>query len=101
MRSRMRPAFTLIEVLFAVLILAIGLLGIGSIFPAVIRQQREASDRINATVVTSAIQSDLLAEGGLLRALQIQDIGNGLMGQNVAAGPLFDTGDQEDRRAHV
>jgi prepilin-type N-terminal cleavage/methylation domain-containing protein len=37
-----RPAFSLIEILIAVLVLALGLLGLGAVFPAVIAQQRGA-----------------------------------------------------------
>lgn len=37
-------AFTLVEVLFAVLILGIALLGLGAFFPTVIRQQQTAAD---------------------------------------------------------
>ena len=37
-------AFTLVEVLMAVLILAIGLLGLGAVLPMVVRQQRDSAD---------------------------------------------------------
>ncbi len=46
--------FSLIEVLFAVLILGIALLGLGAFFPSVIKQQRTASD---ATFGVLAAQS--------------------------------------------
>jgi prepilin-type N-terminal cleavage/methylation domain-containing protein len=41
---RARGGFTLIEVLMAVLVLGIGLLGLASVLPAVLRQQRVAAD---------------------------------------------------------
>lgn len=43
-RTRARgPAFSLVEVLVAVLVLALGLLGLGAVFPTVLRQQRIAT----------------------------------------------------------
>ncbi|MFN8817203.1 MAG: prepilin-type N-terminal cleavage/methylation domain-containing protein [bacterium] len=44
LKVRTRAGFSLVEVLFAVLILGIALLGIGAMFPAVIREQRLAND---------------------------------------------------------
>ena len=38
--------FSLIEVLIAVLVLGVGLLGLASVFPVVISQQRDATDVI-------------------------------------------------------
>lgn len=43
-------AFSLIEVLMAVLILALGLLGLGAIMPAVVRQQRVGADQVYGTL---------------------------------------------------
>lgn len=57
--ARPPSAFTLIEVLIAVLILALGLLGIGAIFPAVIRAQREANDATLGTVALEAAKAYL------------------------------------------
>jgi prepilin-type N-terminal cleavage/methylation domain-containing protein len=39
-----RHAFSLVEVLVAVLVLALGLLGLGAVFPTVLRQQRIATE---------------------------------------------------------
>ncbi len=51
----MRRAFTLIEVLIGVLILALGLLGLGAIIPVVVREQRAAADAgLGVTVANSA-----------------------------------------------
>ncbi len=50
----MQPGFTLIEVLIAILILAIGMLGLGAIFPAVIVEQRNAFAVIEGENVASS-----------------------------------------------
>ena len=48
--------FTLIEVLIAILVLAIGMLGLGAIFPAVIIEQRDAFEVIEGANVASSAQ---------------------------------------------
>lgn len=44
-------AFSLIEVLIGVLILALGLLGLAAVFPVVVRQQRTAADQTQGLIV--------------------------------------------------
>jgi len=58
-RRRMQRAFTLVEVLIAVLVLSLGLLGLAAIFPAVIAQQRNAVDRTQGAVVAKVVQQSL------------------------------------------
>ena len=55
--DRSRHAFTLIEVLIAILVLAIGMLGLGAIFPAVIIEQRNAFEVIEGANVASAAEA--------------------------------------------
>lgn len=63
----MRRGFTLIEVLIGTIVLGLGLLGLAAVFPAVVIQQRSASDAVQAdSVAESAVRlltsrSDLMA----------------------------------------
>lgn len=61
------PAFTLIEVLMAVFILALGLLGIGALFPAVISLQRAGADATFGTLSGQSAQSYLAGHSYLPR----------------------------------
>jgi len=54
-------AFTLIEILIAIVILAIGLLGLGVVFPVVIRQQRLALEAVSAEAAMGQIEAQLRA----------------------------------------
>ena len=51
-RAASRRAFTLVEVLIAAIILAIGLVGLAAVFPAVITQQQAANDLTTAVSVS-------------------------------------------------
>jgi prepilin-type N-terminal cleavage/methylation domain-containing protein len=48
-------AFSLIEILVSILILALGLLGLGALFPAVIREQRAAGDAVQGVIAANNI----------------------------------------------
>lgn len=55
-------AFTLVEVLMAVLILGIGLLGLGAILPVVVNQQRQSSEKTFATLAQSSVEGYLFTD---------------------------------------
>lgn len=57
-----RRAFSLVEVLIAITVLALGLLGLASIFPVVISQQRDAQSRLQAPAAIDGIRTQLLAD---------------------------------------
>jgi hypothetical protein len=52
-------AFSLVEVLVAVLVLALGLLGLGAVFPVVVRQQRIATETTLGVSAMEAVASIL------------------------------------------
>lgn len=52
-RNTAAAAFSLIEILISVLILALGLLGLGALFPVVLREQRIGTDNIRGVLVTN------------------------------------------------
>lgn len=60
--SLQNRAFSLIEVLIAVLVLALGLLGLGAVFPAVIAEQRRSFDSITGEGVAQ-VAADMLSRG--------------------------------------
>lgn len=59
-------AFTLVEVLLGIIILAIGLLGLASVFPLVVRQQRTAQDGVIGVTAAGAAESFLTQHRGYL-----------------------------------
>ncbi|MFN9951596.1 MAG: prepilin-type N-terminal cleavage/methylation domain-containing protein, partial [bacterium] len=52
-------AFTLIEVLLGVLILGLGLLGLASVFPLVVKQQRAAQDVVRGVAAAGGAEAVL------------------------------------------
>lgn len=89
-------AFTLIEVLIGIIVLGLGLLGLAAVFPAVVIQQRQASDAIEGETLIESSKAYLRSSmtmtartvqvfdppppqgvPGLLRAIrQVQYVGN-------------------------
>lgn len=62
-QARALAAFSLIEVLISVLVLALGLLGLGAMFPVIIRQQRQATDATLGTMAANAARLELENNG--------------------------------------
>lgn len=58
-RSTGPGGFSLIEILISILILALGLLGLGALFPVVIREQRSGTDAINGVIGSNAARATL------------------------------------------
>lgn len=54
---RTAAGFSLIEILIAIIILALGLLGIGAVFPVVIREQKNSQDRIFSTLAEANVRA--------------------------------------------
>lgn len=68
-RGRALMAFTLIEVLMSIFVLALGLLGLGALIPGIIREQRVASDRTLGVVVANDARAYLSARADIRRLL--------------------------------
>lgn len=81
--------FTLIEVLIAILVLAIGMLGLGAIFPAVIAEQRDAFGAIEGANVASSAEGLISNREFIDFALLTQGFGRP-GNQNVADGDPVD-----------
>lgn len=62
--SLIAAGFSLVEVLLAVLVLGLGLLGLAAVFPVVISQQRQAGETIAATGVAANVEALLLDGSG-------------------------------------
>lgn len=65
-----RRGFSLIEVLIAVVVLALGLLGVGAVFPVVIRSQRQSQDVIMGKVASRAATAYILGRKDLVASLR-------------------------------
>jgi type II secretory pathway pseudopilin PulG len=53
------PSFTLVEILISIIILALGMLGLGVLFPVVIREQRIGSDTTTGIAVANSARAIL------------------------------------------
>ncbi|MBL9001659.1 MAG: prepilin-type N-terminal cleavage/methylation domain-containing protein [Phycisphaerae bacterium] len=65
--------FSLIEVLISIFVLALGLLGVAAVFPAVIRQQRAATDNIQGISIQRSVEQVLLSHQQLAQS-NIRDL---------------------------
>ena len=70
--------FTLIEVLIAILILALGILGLGAVFPVVIAQQRDAVQTVDGEGIASMIEAILGSSGEVIDFSPKDLLGNDL-----------------------
>jgi hypothetical protein len=75
-RSLVR-AFSLIEVLFAVFILALGLLGLGAMIPVVIREQKQSADATMGLIVANSAETYLKNRPDLNRRFDHMNTGMG------------------------
>lgn len=58
---RGRGGFTLIEVLIGIIVLGLGLLGLASVFPAVVVQQKQAADAVQGDSTAKSVEALLRA----------------------------------------
>lgn len=80
-----RRAFSLVEVLIAVFVLSLGMLGLASIFPVILREQRAAGETTEGTIALGSVESALRSNLALNRR-----------GPNVGWGIFQDDADQDD-----
>ncbi|GJM18486.1 MAG: hypothetical protein DHS20C14_06990 [Phycisphaeraceae bacterium] len=59
LRPMDRPAFSLIEVLIAILVLGFGLLGLAAVFPVVVTQQRDAANEMRGPAAAASIKAQV------------------------------------------
>lgn len=64
-RLESRQGFSLIEVLIAIVVLALGLLGLAAVFPVVVGQQRRAADLVQGISVDRSIEAYIVNHGML------------------------------------
>lgn len=93
MNTTTRRAFSLIEVLIAILVLGLGLLGLGAVFPAVITEQRRSFDSISGESVARQVEdllrgSDELVDLSPLRGPEFGGIQGAVEGGAARPSPI-------------
>jgi hypothetical protein len=83
--ARGRGAFSLVEVLIAVFVLSLGMLGLASIFPVVLHQQRTAGEVTEGSIAVGSIEATLRSNLDL-----------NVVGDEVGWGIFQDDDDQND-----
>jgi prepilin-type N-terminal cleavage/methylation domain-containing protein len=68
MTSRHARGFSLIEVLIAIVVLALGLLGLASVFPMVVGQQKQATDSVQGVALERSAAEALASHARLSQA---------------------------------
>lgn len=83
--SRIARGFSLVEILVSIIILGLGLLGLGALFPVVIRQQRISTDQTYGVVVGESARSIVVSNNAMIPAGRWSDFGTRPR-MSVAAG---------------
>lgn len=73
-----RAGFSLVEVLISIFVLALGLLGVAAVFPAIVRQQRNASDTVQGVSIQRSVEELLKGNAKLREKTVITPITNGV-----------------------
>jgi prepilin-type N-terminal cleavage/methylation domain-containing protein len=80
---RHASGFSLVEVLIAIFVLALGLLGVAAVFPAVVRQQRQATDTVQGISIQRSVEELLRGNSQLTQKNVVTVAANG----NVTINP--------------
>lgn len=59
-------AFSLVEILIAILVLGFGLLGLAAVFPVVVSQQRDAANEMRGPSAVASVKAQLIGTQGLI-----------------------------------
>lgn len=102
--SRLGRAFTLVEVLLGIIILAIGLLGLASVFPLVVKQQREAQDVVIGVSSGEAAEAFMRSQRGYFSPAVNDFVGlnapSGKSGWGALSWALYQTALQNKQEKH-